>query len=144
MSDLETPYPRPLSGAKVTNLPSGLIPSRSNLEGQVVVLEPIDPNRHGTEVYAAGHGSPEADAIWDYLAYGPWPDEAAMTGWLRECAVSHDPMFFAIRPKDGGKAMDTLARLGLEDHVEWICGVPDDRIVELYSEGVGWFSKAND
>jgi glycosyltransferase involved in cell wall biosynthesis len=38
------------------------------------------------------------------------------------------------KPKDGGRAMDTLARLGLEDHVEWISGVPDQRIVELYSE----------
>lgn len=38
------------------------------------------------------------------------------------------------KPKEGGKAMDTIARLGLEDHVEWISGVPDQLIVELYSE----------
>jgi len=38
------------------------------------------------------------------------------------------------RPKDGGRAMHTLARLGLEDHVEWISGVSDQRIVELYGE----------
>lgn len=36
--------------------------------------------------------------------------------------------------KEGGKAMETLARLGLEDHVTWISGVTDQRIVELYSE----------
>lgn len=38
------------------------------------------------------------------------------------------------KPKDGGKAMDTLARLDLADHVEWVSGVSDQRIVELYSE----------
>lgn len=38
------------------------------------------------------------------------------------------------KPKEGGRAMDTLAQLGLQDHVEWISGVPDERIVELYSE----------
>ena len=38
------------------------------------------------------------------------------------------------RPKEGGKAMDTLARLDLDDHVEWISGVSDERIVELYGE----------
>jgi len=38
------------------------------------------------------------------------------------------------KPKEGGKAMETLARLDLEPHVEWISGVPDQRIVELYSE----------
>ena len=38
------------------------------------------------------------------------------------------------KPKEGGQAMETLARLGLTDHVEWISGVSDERIVELYSE----------
>lgn len=38
------------------------------------------------------------------------------------------------KPKEGGKAMKTLRRLKLEDHVEWVSGVPDRRIVELYSE----------
>lgn len=38
------------------------------------------------------------------------------------------------KPKNGGKAMETLARLDLEDHVEWVSGVSDQRIVELYSE----------
>jgi len=38
------------------------------------------------------------------------------------------------KPKEGGAAMETLERLGLTDHVHWISGVPDERIVELYSE----------
>lgn len=113
MSDLEKPYPRPLSGAKVSKLPSGLIPARTPLDGQTVVLEPIDPARHASELYAAGHGSPAADAIWDYLAYGPWTDENAMASWMRGCAASHDPMFYAIRPKDGGKALGMCSYLNI-------------------------------
>ena len=38
------------------------------------------------------------------------------------------------KPKEGGAAMETLERLGLTDHVEWVSGVPDERIVELYSQ----------
>jgi len=38
------------------------------------------------------------------------------------------------KPKEGGAAMDTLDRLGLADHVSWISGVSDQRIVDLYSE----------
>lgn len=38
------------------------------------------------------------------------------------------------KPKEGGAAMDTLDRLNLTDHVSWISGVSDQRIVELYSE----------
>ncbi|NNE25102.1 MAG: GNAT family N-acetyltransferase [Rhizobiales bacterium] len=97
----------------MVKLPSGLIPSRSVLDGNVVTLEPIDPGRHGSQLYAAGHGSPEQDAIWDYMAYGPWTDEADMTSWLRGCAASHDPMFFAIRPKDGGKAVGMCSYLNI-------------------------------
>ncbi len=38
------------------------------------------------------------------------------------------------RPKEGGEAQATIARLGLGDAVEFVSGVPDQRIVELYAE----------
>jgi len=38
------------------------------------------------------------------------------------------------RPKEGGAAADTIARLGLSDAVEFVSGVSDERIVELYAE----------
>lgn len=36
--------------------------------------------------------------------------------------------------KDGSAAQRTIAELGLEDSVEFVSGVPDERIVELYNE----------
>jgi glycosyltransferase involved in cell wall biosynthesis len=38
------------------------------------------------------------------------------------------------KPKEGGNSARTIAELGLEDAVTFVSGVPDDRIVELYSE----------
>lgn len=38
------------------------------------------------------------------------------------------------RKKEGGKSAETIDRLGLTDHVEFVTGVSDQRIVELYSE----------
>ncbi len=38
------------------------------------------------------------------------------------------------RPKEGGQSAATIAELGLADHVEFISGVPERRIVELYGE----------
>jgi len=38
------------------------------------------------------------------------------------------------KPKEGGEAMASIERQGLTDHVTWISGVPDERIVELYSQ----------
>ncbi len=90
------------------------MPARCPLQGHTVALEPIDPQRHGAEVFAAGHGSPEAEDIWTYLAYGPWPSLEAMTTWLQGCAASHDPIFFAIRPKDSGKASGMCSYLNIE------------------------------
>jgi glycosyltransferase involved in cell wall biosynthesis len=38
------------------------------------------------------------------------------------------------RPKPGGPSAQTIEDLGLSEHVEFISGVPDERIVELYAE----------
>jgi glycosyltransferase involved in cell wall biosynthesis len=37
------------------------------------------------------------------------------------------------KPKSG-KSMDLIQRLGLEPYIEFVSGVPDERIVELYAE----------
>jgi glycosyltransferase involved in cell wall biosynthesis len=37
------------------------------------------------------------------------------------------------KPKPG-KSMDLIDKLGLRDHIEFVSGVPDERIVELYAE----------
>ena len=129
-TELETPYPRPLSGAKVKRMPSGLIPSRSVLDGKTVTLEPLDPSRHLKELYPAGNGGSAETAIWDYLPYGPFADEAAMATWLRGCAASHDPAFFAIRPKASGEAAGMCSFLNI---------VPAMGSIEI---GHIWFSPA--
>jgi glycosyltransferase involved in cell wall biosynthesis len=38
------------------------------------------------------------------------------------------------RRKPGGPSDDTIARLGLEEAVTFVSGVPDERIIELYAE----------
>ena len=38
------------------------------------------------------------------------------------------------RAKEGGKSAETIERLGLSGAVEFVSGVPDERIYELYSE----------
>jgi glycosyltransferase involved in cell wall biosynthesis len=38
------------------------------------------------------------------------------------------------RRKVGGRSDETIRRLGLEDAVEFVSGVPEERIIELYAE----------
>ena len=76
-------------------------PRRQSLAGQTVVLEPLDPVRHGGDLYAAAH---DADATWDYLAYGPFRSSEEFMGWLEQRAPLEDPLTFAIVDRETGLA----------------------------------------
>jgi RimJ/RimL family protein N-acetyltransferase len=65
--------------------------------GDRVRLEPLNPERHGPDLWALGHdGSPAAQRTWDYLPYGPFASEAEHQAWLRDQAEADDPLFFTI------------------------------------------------
>ena len=103
MSDpdsLEPAFPRPLSGAPVTEPPPGLIPARAPLTGKTVELVPQDARRHAADLYAAGHESDAALRTWDYLAYGPWQSLDDYRATMRAQSASFDTIFYAIRPLD--------------------------------------------
>jgi RimJ/RimL family protein N-acetyltransferase len=91
-------------------------PERAPLEGEIVRLEPVDPARHARDLFAASEG---AAALWDYLAYGPFPDQHTFTEWLAERAASEDPLFYAVVDRDSGAAggMASLMRIKPEHGV---------------------------
>jgi RimJ/RimL family protein N-acetyltransferase len=126
---LERPFPRPLSGAAVTDLPSGLVPARTTLVGRHIRLEPLDPAVHAAELFAAGHGSDAALRIWDFLAYGPWPDRSAFTAYLRRQAATFDRVWYALRLQGVGAAACGMASY-LDIH-------PEDGVIEI---GGIWFA----
>lgn len=77
------------------------LPQRLRLEGATVVLEPLDPVRHGDELFRAAEG---ADSTWDYLAYGPFASSDEFIAWLESRAPLDDPLTFAIIDRDAGAA----------------------------------------
>ena len=91
-------------------------PERAPLEGETVRLEPVDPDRHALDLFAASEGAP---ALWDYLAYGPFPNQRVFTEWLKERAASDDPLFYAVVDRDLGTArgMASLMRIKPEHGV---------------------------
>ncbi|MEM7426694.1 MAG: GNAT family protein [Pseudomonadota bacterium] len=110
---LEELYPRPLSGAPVTSLPSAMIPARTELAGEVVTLEPQDAERHARALYAVSHGSDEALRIWDYLPVGPWASEAEFVGVIRGHTASFDPIFYTIRDNASGRYVGQVSFLDI-------------------------------
>src|SRR3954471_15506713 len=68
-------------------------PERAPLAGERVRLEPVDPARHGADLFAAARGDPR---LWEYLPYGPFAGRAAMAEHLARQAASEDPLCFAV------------------------------------------------
>ncbi|MEZ4520234.1 MAG: GNAT family protein [Thermomicrobiales bacterium] len=93
-------------------------------------LEPLDPDRHGDDLYELSHGESGSADIWDYLPYGPFPDGASFHGWLRTCASTSDPMFFAVRDAASGRTSGMASYLNI---------VPLHGSIEI---GHIWFSPA--
>ncbi|MDZ8080694.1 MAG: hypothetical protein RMX35_16720 [Nostoc sp. DcaGUA01] len=47
-------------------------PDFFELNGKFVTLIPLIIERDINALYAASHGSPEKEAVWNYLFYGPF------------------------------------------------------------------------
>jgi RimJ/RimL family protein N-acetyltransferase len=76
-------------------------PRREPLDGETVRLEPLDPGRHGEELFAASQG---ADETWRYLPYGPFADRQDFDAWLERHASTQDPLALAIIDRSAGAA----------------------------------------
>ena len=100
-------------GPKVQPLPSGRAPERTPIKGAYARLEPADPAAHAESLYRLSHGKTEDAALWTYLAYGPFADQAAFERWLEERSRSSDPLFFAIIDQSAGHAAGMSSYLNI-------------------------------
>jgi RimJ/RimL family protein N-acetyltransferase len=71
-------------------------PERRVLSAARYELSPLDPERDVDDLYDVGHHGPGSDALWTYMAYGPFESRDHMRDWMRTCAASVDPLFFAV------------------------------------------------
>ncbi len=85
------------------------VPGELFLAGRHVRIAPLVP-AHAPALFAAVAGH---DALWDYLGYGPFADEAAYRAWIGEVAGRPDPRFFALRAVDrpGPEGVAALMRV---------------------------------
>jgi len=97
------------------------------LEGQTVILEPLDASRHGAELFASAHG---ADETWFYLPYGPFLSKPEFMAWLEQHAATSDPLAFAIIDRTAGAARGIATLMSI---------VPEHGVIEI---GHIWLSPA--
>lgn len=90
-------------------------PPRTAMQGRFCRLEPLDPDRHAAELFAANAADREG-RMWTYLAYGPFAEEADYRAWAEKMAPGEDPLFHAIL--DGnGRAVGVASYLRIEPAV---------------------------
>ena len=101
----KTVAPRKLPiGDPVDPLPSGRMPDGRALFGRSVTLVPVSAAHHGRDMFDCFTGTDPKCEIWTYMPYGPFADYGAFEELLGLCEASKDPLFFALVPREGGKA----------------------------------------
>ena len=68
------------------------------LKGRYGRIEKLDAARDGASLWQAVKGQ---DALWPYMAYGPFADEATFATWLAERPTLADPYSYAIIDAQG-------------------------------------------
>ncbi|MBW3636020.1 MAG: GNAT family N-acetyltransferase [Armatimonadetes bacterium] len=72
-------------------------PSIESLQGETVLLLPLDPTRDAVTLYEISHGTPEREVIWKFLPYGPFADSSQMQTWMQEEMTGKpDPIVFTV------------------------------------------------
>ena len=104
-------------------------------------LDPLAP-AHAAALFAANRAD---DAIWDYLPYGPFADEAAYRAWVEAVAGKADPLFFALTDRAVGTpgGVASLMRISPEAgsiEVGHICLSPSLQRTRAASEMVFLFA----
>jgi RimJ/RimL family protein N-acetyltransferase len=114
----------PRSGLNWT--PAGA-PTRTAIDGDLVRLEVLDPERHAASLFASSH-VPGAEDLWQHLPYGPFASQAEFTTWLEQRAASADPLFFAVIDWKSMRAVGMASFLRIE---------PQHGVIEI---GHIWFA----
>lgn len=88
-------------------------PERVSLEGRHVRLESLSAERHAAQLYS-GLSGPESEALWRYLARGPFENPSEFGRELEEMAAGSDPLFYAILPRSTARAAGFAALMRIE------------------------------
>jgi len=100
-------------GSPTHNFPKNRRPMRSDMNGRLVTVTPINSDCHCNDLYDAACG-PDGDPtgkIWTYMSFGPFSDKAEFQKWLEPQDQSDDPLVFAIIDRADGRALGMASYL---------------------------------
>jgi len=80
------------------NFKRSKLPSKKNLVGKYVILEPLKINRHSKNLFN-NFSKDKKNIIWKYLPYGPFKNHISFKKWIKFFCLNKDPFFYAIYAK---------------------------------------------
>lgn len=92
-------------------------PDLIQLDGQIVTLKPLVPERDVEALFDASHGTPEKEAVWNYLFYGPFDNSLAMQEWMKkEMVGKSDPLTWTVFQNRNNIPVGIVALLAIVPH----------------------------
>ena len=110
-----SPFGQPI-GAEIARWTPPPLPPREAVKGRYCRIEPLDPERHGADLFEA-FATDTDGRNWTYRIEGPFDDRGALDGWLADIAARTDPMFFAYIDRSSGKAVGNGAFMRIDANV---------------------------
>lgn len=105
-------YGQPI-GPATAGWSSRPLPSREELAGRYCRLEPVDPLRHGADLYAAYMEAPD-DRDWTYLFDERPERKEDFDSYLEKLASSDDALHFTVVESHSKKALGTAALMRID------------------------------
>ncbi len=94
--------------------PHPILPPIEPCQGQNLILSPLlAAQDFFDQLYNCSHGSPEKQAVWQYMPYGPFTDVDQMRQTYKKMAVNNDPLFYAVIDKTSNTPTGVVSYLRL-------------------------------
>lgn len=100
-------------GAPLPNWSPRPLPPRIPIEGRFCRVEPLDPDRHAAELFAA-NSEDAAGRNWTYLPYGPFGSFELYRGYLAAASQRDDPLVHAIVDLASGNAVGVASLMRID------------------------------
>lgn len=103
-------------GAPVPGWAARPRPPRIAILGRFCAVEPLAPERHAAELFAANSEDREG-RLWTYYPYGPFATLTEYRDWMEGACADPVRLFHAIRDRRSGKAVGVAAYSNIQPAV---------------------------
>ncbi len=103
-------------GVKLPGWSPRPLPPRTAMAGRFCRVEPLDPERHAAQLFAA-YAEDFEGRIWTYLPRGPYASLGEYRDWAQAACGGDDPLTHAIIDNASGEAVGTAAYMRIEPNI---------------------------